>query len=103
LPDEEAGKDKSVADLPDAFGGAADEFIVLRLFVGQEAPRPEGAIHDGSVEDVHGGLGEGTLGGVVDSEGYRECQREVYHLVGDPYLEVKGVCACYVGSGEGGA
>jgi hypothetical protein len=56
LPSEEAGKDQVVADLPDAFGGAADEFIILWLVVGQEAPCPEGAIRDGSVENVHGGL-----------------------------------------------
>ena len=43
------------------------------------------------------------MGGVVDAEGYRECQREVYRFVGDSFLEVEGVCAGYVGSGEGRA
>jgi hypothetical protein len=99
LPGEEAGKDKAVANLSDAFGGAADEFIVLRLVVGQEASHPKGAIRDGGVDDVHGGLGESALGGVVDAEEDRECERKVYCFVGDPFLEVKGVCACYVGTG----
>jgi hypothetical protein len=96
LPGEEAGKDPAVADLPDAFGGAADKFIKLRLVVGQEAPCPEGTIHDGGVEDVHGGLGEGALGGVIDAERDRKGKREVHRLVGDPILEVEGVGACYV-------
>ena len=100
---EEAGKDPTVADLPDAFGGATDEFVVLGLVVGQEAACPEGTIGDGSVEYVHGGLREGALGGVGDAKGDGEGQRKVNRFVFDPFPEVEGVCSRYISDGEAGA
>jgi predicted transcriptional regulator len=65
--------------------------------VGQEVPCPEGTIRDGGVKDVHGGLRECALCGVIDAERDRKGKREVHHLVRDPILEVEGVGAGYVG------
>ena len=57
-----------VAHLPNAFCGAADKLIEAGLVVSEEATCPEGAIQDGGVKDVHGELGNRTLGGVIYAE-----------------------------------
>jgi hypothetical protein len=54
------------------------------------------------VSRIHGGLGESTLGGVIDAKGDREREWEVHCLVCDPVVEVESVGACYIGCGEGG-
>ena len=65
--------------------------------------RPEGAIHDRGVKNVHGGLGDYTLGRVINAKGDWQGEREVDLLVGGAFLEVEGGSICDVGCNEGGA
>ena len=63
----------TIAHLADAFSVTADELVELGLVVCEDASSPEGAIRHGGVEDVQGGLGDRTLGGVRDAK--RDGQR----------------------------
>lgn len=54
------------------------------------------------VENVQGGLSDGTVGHVVDAKGDRQGEMEVYHFVGGIVLEVEGIGTCDVGCLEGG-
>jgi hypothetical protein len=60
--------DETVADLAQAIGGESNKFIRLCLIKDKDALGPEGATINGGVEDVNGGLRDGTLGGGIDTK-----------------------------------
>lgn len=63
----------------------------------------ESTILDCGVKDVHGGLSDSDLGGVIHAERDRQRERKVNHLVGDSFLKVKGVGTHDVSCCEGRA
>ena len=68
--------------------------IQLGLHLGFELGKkscPEGSIQDRGAEDVQSGLGDGALGHVIHTIGYRQGKREVYCFVGGILLEGEGV------------
>lgn len=60
-----------MAELAYTISGAMDKFVRAGLVIGEDAPGSEGAILDCSINDVHAGLGEGTLSGVINAKGNR--------------------------------
>jgi len=81
----------------------ADEFVRAGLVIGEDARCPEGSIQDCGIQDVLVGFGDGSFGRAVDTEGNRECKREVHCLVSGILVESEGMGTRDVSDRKGGA